>query len=495
MDASYSRHHRQWWMVVAVTVAMFTLLLSGSVSPADAQSARAGATTPAGSSAAQPDGPLATPRAYLPAVFKGYAGPPTIFGVQLYSSPTSASAALPLAAQGHVTWIRWPIGWYRIEPVKGQYQWDWLDAALLALYRSGFKIIVTVDGNPAWAATYPGGPIDKVNISEFTQFVGALVERYDGDGVQDAPGSPVVDYWEFYNEPDNGSIASAEVGNGYWGHYGTQYAQMLCAVFPAVHAASPHAKVLFGGIAYDYFDDDATDPGPFVRGFLDDVLAAGGGQCMDVMNFHYYPAFEAKWTPYGPGLNGKANYIRNKLASYGVTGLPLVVTEAGHHSNNYPTWPSTPDIQAGYVVKLFTQSLASELDSMIWWTWSDYDIYQYAWGANGLLDRNLQPKPSYYAFQTAAVKIGEAVFQHILTSGELEGANVQAYLFSVGHPLYVVWSNSGSSETVKLPGSFARVLNYRGNTVSQVTDGGDGIVDGRVRISVGSIPVYVEVTP
>ena len=49
-----------------------------------------------------------------------------------------------------------------------------------------------------------------------------------------------------------------------WGPYGADYAQMLCAVYPAVKAASPNARIVLGGIAYDWFQEDG---GPFVRGF------------------------------------------------------------------------------------------------------------------------------------------------------------------------------------------------------------------------------------
>jgi hypothetical protein len=495
MHPLHSRDHRQWWMVVTATVVLLALTLSGFGSPAAAQSASPDSSTTSDSPPVDLNSPALTYRVRLPLVSNSSSSIPTAFGVQLYSSPTDASAALPLAAQAHVSWIRWPISWASVESsntTPDNYQFAWLDTQILAFRQSGLNLIINIQGNPSWAATYPGGPIDKVNIKEFADVMGALAERYDGDGWHDAPGSPVVDYWEFYNEPDNGSITSGEQGQGYWGHNGVKYAQMLCAVYPAMKAASPRVQVALGGIAYDWFEEDG---GPFVRRFLDDVLTAGGGQCLDVMNFHYYPAFEAKWATYGPGLNGKANFLRSLLESYGLRGLPMIVTEAGHHSNNYPDWPSTPEIQAGYVVKLFTQSLAASLKVMIWWTWSDYEIYQYAWGANGLLDRNLQPKLSYYAFQTAATQLGHAFFQRILSSSELGGADVQGYLFERATPLYVLWANGQASASVSLPGRSARVIDYVGNTVAVVTDGADGHTDSKVRITVNSSPVYVEVTP
>jgi hypothetical protein len=47
------------------------------------------------------------------------------------------------------------------------------------------------------------GPGAKINPrNEWAVFVAAMAERYDGDGVADAPGSPKVTYFSIWNEPD-----------------------------------------------------------------------------------------------------------------------------------------------------------------------------------------------------------------------------------------------------------------------------------------------------
>jgi hypothetical protein len=432
---------------------------------------------------------------FLPLAFSDYSSVPTIFGVQMYVTLNTPSAGLTLTQEAHVYWARWPLGWSSVEPVDtipGNYDFRYYDSSILSATQAGLHLIVTILGNPAWAANYSNGPIDKVDIGAFTEFVGTLVERYDGDGWQDAPGSPVVDYWEFYNEPDAGDELHARYGASYWGHFGAKYAQMLCAVYPIIKAANPRAQVVMGGLAYDSFEDQG---GHFTREFLDDVLAAGGGQCLDVMNFHYYPVFEPNWTFYGAGLSGKASYLRSKLGQYGVMNKPMICTEAGWHSDNYPGLPSTPEIQSRYVVKLFAQSLASRLDVMIWWTWIDPGS---GYGANGLLTQSLERKPAFYAYQTAEKKLGHASFQRSLSASELESAALEGYRFvwqGTDKSLYVLWSNDAATRTVSLPISRARVTGMYGEFVMQVQDGDDGEVDGRVRVSIGPDPVYVEAMP
>jgi hypothetical protein len=427
---------------------------------------------------------------FLPLVFSNYAPPVrTVFGAQFYGALDAPSNAITLTQETHTYWVRWPISWSAIEPVDttpDQYNWSAYDASILRAAQTGVHLVATIGSNPGWAATYSGGPIDKVSIGKFTEFIGALAERYDGDGWQDAPGSPVVDYWEFYNEPDNGSTLYAEWGWGYWGHSGALYAQMLCAVYPVIKAANPRAQVALGGLAYDWFEDWG---GPFVREFLDDVLTAGGGQCFDAMNFHYYPAFEPIWFSYGPGLTGKVNYLRTKLGQYGLASKPMISTEAGWHSD----FESTPEIQSRYVVKLFTQTLAKYLDLMIWFSWIDPGGGS---GANGLLTQQLQRKPSFYVYRIAAEKLGSASFQRILSSSELGSTSLEGYLFTSNQrALYVLWSRDEVTRTVAVSLSQARIRDMYGQTIAQINDGDDGQIDGKIQVPVGPNPIYVEAIP
>ncbi|MCG8350824.1 MAG: hypothetical protein MI924_23885, partial [Chloroflexales bacterium] len=40
------------------------------------------------------------------------------------------------------------------------------------------------------------------DIDAYARWANLVVERYDGDGYQDAPGSPRIAAWEVWNEPD-----------------------------------------------------------------------------------------------------------------------------------------------------------------------------------------------------------------------------------------------------------------------------------------------------
>jgi hypothetical protein len=426
----------------------------------------------------------------LPLVANNYASAPpeTLFGVQMYGVQARNANSLGLARVARVSWIRWPMLWRQVEPVNttpDQYQWGVYDTTIGNATASGHKLILRVCSNPDWAATYQQGPIDKVDLSEFVEFVGELVERYDGDNYRDAPGSPVVNYWEFYNEPDAYNRWAAEQGyGGYWGMHGDQYAEMLCAVYPVIKVLAPDAQVVLGGIAYDSFMDQG---GSFYREFIDDVLTHGGGACFDYMNFHYYPAFEPTWSAYGNGLTGKANYLAAKLAQYGVS-KPMVVTEAGWHSNYYSdAFPGSPEIQSRYVVKLFVQAAAANLKALTWWTWVDPGLPN---GENGLVTTLLEPKMSFTVYQYAAGRIGLAQFVQI----EPTASVVEGYRFIApnGLPFYVFWSKDAQSHTIAISANQARLVNMHGQTIRVAHDGDDGIIDGRMHFTVDANPIYVE---
>lgn len=428
---------------------------------------------------------------YLPLVFRTYeVHTPTAFGVQLYGGLSDARVSYSLLQESRSHWVRWPLYWRTVEPVNvdpSAYNWTTYDRDLSSM-PSDIHIIATISYNPDWAATYANGPINKVPIGEFVSFVSALVERYDGDGFNDAPGSPVVRDWEFYNEPDSANRWAAEQGYGaYWGNYGDLYADMLCAVYPVVKSASSEARVIFGGVAYDSFVDQG---GSFVREFIDVVFQHGGGDCFDVMNFHYYPAFTG-WDQYGNGLTGKTNYLHSKLQSYGVV-KPFMVTEAGWHSNDITGFPSTPEIQSRYVVQIFAQGLSVDLESLIWWTWVDPGL---PYGENGLLTADFVKKPSFSAYRYAAGKLGTA--QAIEEWPWPGGDAVEAYyvLSRSGNPLYVLWSENELAWNVRLPLSKVSVTDMYGNVVGVVGDGDDGLFDNHIVVRVTSNPVYVEHSP
>ncbi|MBP6016256.1 MAG: cellulase family glycosylhydrolase [Candidatus Promineofilum sp.] len=426
----------------------------------------------------------------------------SVFGMQMYNDSRPTSPFHPSLMDSGATWLRIAVHWNSIEPnntLPSAYLWEQADKPLGAAETPGgygVRVIGTIETAPVWArydSFKPDGPINAANMPDFKEFVGALVERFDGDGYLDAPGSPIVDYWEFYNEPDR----RLDTTDGRWGQHPTEYAAMLAAVYPVVKSANPDAEVVFGGIAYDFFVDQG---GPFIRTFLDDVLAAGAGNYFDVFNFHTYPLFASNWLTAGEsgsGLYQKTQHLRAKLQAAGLN-KPMIITEAGWHSNNPPGLPSSPETQSRYVAQLFTQSLAGDIDVMIWWM-----LYDPGEGSAdfGLVTRDPEPfrKPSFLAYQTIVNQLTRKDFVKVLLPSETKNGWMEAYEFRdplTGHTLYVAWLNpiiTQATGTLSVAATEVRAIDLYGNVGPVFADANDGAVDGRVSVPVNGQPVYIEV--
>jgi hypothetical protein len=431
---------------------------------------------------------------FLPAMFRDYwEKPESLLGLQIYTSHNAEVANR--AYQAGAQWARVPLVWSQAEPENStpeHYQWpETLDEWLTQLSAREIRVILTLTGNPTWAAEYPGGPLrDGVQISERVEFMEAAVARYSVPPYN-------IKHWEFYNEPDNGDELYAERGWGYWGNQAADYAAMLEAVYQPMKAIDPEAQIVLGGLAYDWF---TTSGGPFVREFLDGVLENNGGAFFDVMNFHYFPSFHANWDPYGVDIIGKANYLRDKLSFYDLE-KPFICTETGTWSD--AAHNSSDERQSRYVPQVFVRSMAAHLEFTVWFKLIDDDTL----GAPkwGLLTAELNPKPSYQAYLTLARQLFPAEYARTLPAAETGTEHIEAYEFlpsdglgwlgaSGPSRIIVAWTDDELDHTMTLQtGQLIMADKYGAETL--IRDGDDGRVDGLVQVHIGPSPVYLHSAP
>ena len=154
---------------------------------------------------------------YLPLIYNNHDTTlnTPIFGVQLYGNSQPSSPYYDSLIDINASWLRNYVSWSNVEPTNvtpDAYNWASADAHFAAARQDfgSLNLIGTIANNPDWASPSEQGFLYPTALNDFSEFIGALVERYDGDGLNDAPGSPVIDYWEFYNEPDN---SSDSIGN------------------------------------------------------------------------------------------------------------------------------------------------------------------------------------------------------------------------------------------------------------------------------------------
>lgn len=227
--------------------------------------------------------------------------------------------------------VRWAnfarINWGEIEPRapaggKHTYHWEALDEGVRQWQRYGVHILMSLRFVSPWANAQPTlKPLyldgllswipktmaDYVPKPEHRQdlrdFVRALVERYDGDGVDDMPGLlfPILHYQvcnEAYNEL-------------FWGGTVEEYGAQLKEAAQAARDACPKAKVVLSGVCFrpmDGFYDREMEPR--TKTYVESLLPKTASKMLPFLKrmdefsrqslrFPEYDILDARWSFYG----------------------------------------------------------------------------------------------------------------------------------------------------------------------------------------------------
>ena len=193
-------------------------------------------------------------------------------------------------------------------------------------------------GDPRFVVT-KGKPCD---MEAYQEFVTGLVERYDGDGIDDMSGLTFpIKHWEVMNEPEfsTGDLIFFQ-GDA------ADYYDILKATYEAVKAADPDGFVVQGGMA-GMMEIDIE--------FWQEVFDLGGADYLDIMNMHSIG--------HGEHLNIPA--FLQFLKDYGIQGKPIWVTEVqyqqSHQTQNY-----TNEDFANILARSYIFALANGIDKLFY---------------------------------------------------------------------------------------------------------------------------------
>jgi Beta-galactosidase len=101
--------------------------------------------------------------------------------------------------------------WRFVEPAPGVYDWSAWDSLVRAAQTRDITLLASIgNGVPQWANASPDWRAkptdlyaDPMQNTAWYQYFQHVVERYDGDGVNDMPGlTRPIKFWELWNEPD-----------------------------------------------------------------------------------------------------------------------------------------------------------------------------------------------------------------------------------------------------------------------------------------------------
>lgn len=229
------------------------------------------------------------------------------------------------------------------------------DAWVQAVQAAGIEPTLMVS---PWPANDTGSKTTHYlpdDFEAYETYVRFVVERYDGDGIEDMPGLMApVRYWEADNEPDLKNSRPARSANREYdpATFCTpqEYGQVLIASARAIKAAFPEAVVLNGGLYKPHSTEGA-------RYFRDLAAVPGAMDAIDLVSVHAYHD-----TPDGDRL---AAAILNERAY--APSLPVWVTETSYGTDE----GITSEDQARMLVTLSVRAAMAGADKLFWHSLED----------------------------------------------------------------------------------------------------------------------------
>lgn len=397
----------------------------------------------------------------------------------------------------HTTWVR--MGgvavWNLVEeqPGSGVYDYSVTDAVIQKASDLNLMLVLTFDPQHLLdeGACQKALPSD---MDAYKAFLRAFVERYDGDGFEDAPRSPVVQYWQIGNEPDNETLEGKKTS---WNDTPENYAVLVKESAEAIHEADPGAVVLMAGMVggQDGFDN-------FYEAVFSALDAFGGGPHFDIFDVHWFSdIFENN---HYKVLNGVVDTIKGAFEAHGYEDISIWATEVATYSGTPDKYPTrTEDEQARDLARMLLHYRTLNIEKVFWAPYREYHAWQGVTNGyfdntgivnNPLNDGKDHEKKAYYTYRFLTNKLDGAIFRpdsplvQRLNNGVLHFYEFVNY----GRTYYAFWVDNPSLAGEELPISTDAVAF---ELYSVVPDGDNHIASTMVLNSGGKIYLTLDLNP
>jgi len=203
--------------------------------------------------------------------------------------------------------------WAKIEPKKGQFDFERFDKHVDGAVAHHLNLMYTLGQTPQWASarpeekgqTGPGASAEPADMGDWARYVRTVATRYKGK----------ISAYEIMNEPRVPDAFSFKTTSpGYFSGSAAKLGEMTRIAAEEVHKVDPGAKIVCPSMT----------GGEFGLKRLDAFLKTGAGKYCDVIGFHYYLS------------NFKLDELREMVegtkkikAHYGLAQLPIWDTEIG----------------------------------------------------------------------------------------------------------------------------------------------------------------------
>jgi len=290
--------------------------------------------------------------------------------------------------------------WQWIEPERGRFHFEAVEAGVDAVLGTGGSVTAILDYGVSWAM--PDGTPGSIDPADYAAFAGAMAGHFCGR----------IGDFEVWNEPNLDT---------FWppGPDPVRYGALLRAAYGAVKAACPQARVLTGGLS----SADSMLGWQFYR----DLGAAMPDVCdhFDVLAIHPYtfdqalpPERDVRTDDGGylfPGQSAMTAMARQRLADWGCPDRPIHITEMG-----WPSYTVREEDQGRWLARSVLLAVRDGVEVYEWYTFWDgepitngprpHENYFGLFGWPGDPESPRRPKPAWVALKGLATVLGEARF-------------------------------------------------------------------------------------
>lgn len=268
-------------------------------------------------------------------------------------------------------WIRLTsdIYWSKVQPTReyvdnSQYDWSFFDILIERLPR-GVEILGTISVGKERTKKTAWEFINNDVEKKYLEFVKKVVDRYDGDGINDMPGlKNPIKYWQIENEPAV--------------YYGPKFdwegfSHLVEITYKAIKETDLKAGIAIGGLAGGNAVNSPNDPYyPLflkqLKDFYFPLLKNLGDKNVhiDIFDIHYYsggltwPADE--WEDNWKGMKDIYSIIRQNLDGNGYKSTQIWITETATMEKI-----NGEKAQAASLVKRYIYPMSFGVKKIFWW--------------------------------------------------------------------------------------------------------------------------------
>lgn len=419
------------------------------------------------------------------------------FGVRgLIFTGAELETACQMVQDADIGWHRGEVLWKNIMDNEGNFNWVNLDERIENTLRHEINSILTLrsvhelfapgsgEVDLGYKTVWKSAPPAPEYLENYKDFVRQIVERYDGDGISDAPfvnEIKNIKHWQIENEPGK----KPNEGSVFWKGTAADYSALFLVTYDVIKEADLEAKVALSGFTHVaikyYLEKDIS----FISEALRIIHEKGGD--FDIFDYHFYDNY-----------NG---FIKTTK----FTDKPVWVTETNVNKNqldpNY-TIEEYNRFVAKDIVKRYSTLFFRGAKKVFWVefsnkedaTWTipmapnDFELFR------GLTQNDLTPKPVYYTYKLLIGKVGDKGNVRKIA----KGSNTWVYKFSQnGEAVFVMWYDGPLGESkelkIKLPWESALITHVI--TEPSVTEPVTEIKstqDGVLQITLDDSPIFVE---